>query len=96
MRFKLSFTAEARDTLLALESRSKPKHRKVVKTLGLIESNPRHPGLRTHKYQSLSGPNGEEVFEACVEQDTPGAWRVFWYYGPGRGMIRILNIAPHP
>ena len=96
MGFKLSFTAEARDTLLALEGKNRPKHRKVLRTLGLIESNPRHPGLRTHKYQSLSGPNGEEVFEAYVEHDTPGAWRVFWCYGPGRGMIRILNIAPHP
>lgn len=96
MRFKLSFTAEARDALLALERRNKPKHRKVLKTLSLIELNPRHPGLRTHKYQSVSGPNGEEVFEAYVEQATPGAWRVFWYYGPGRGIIRILNITPHP
>lgn len=76
--------------------KDKSKHRKVLKTLGLIESNPRHPGLRTHKFKSLSGPNGEDVFEAYVEQGTPGAWRVFWYYGPGRATIRILTIARHP
>ncbi|MGI8618362.1 MAG: hypothetical protein ACR2L6_04635 [Gemmatimonadaceae bacterium] len=96
MRFKLSFTTEARDALVALERKNKPKYRKVLKTLGMIELNPKHPGLRMHKYQSVSGPNGEEVFEAYVEHNTPGAWRVFWHYGPGRGMIRILNVVPHP
>jgi hypothetical protein len=45
---------------------------------------------------SLSGPAGEKVFEAYVENRTAGAWRVFWYHGPERGMIRILNITPHP
>lgn len=96
MAFKLSFTPEARDVLRALEKKDKPKHRKVLKTLGLIESNPRHPGLQTHKFKSLSGPNGEEVFEAYVEQDIPAAWRVFWYYRSGRATIRILTIARHP
>lgn len=96
MAFKLSFTPEARDVLRALEKMDKPKHRKVLKTLGLIESNPRHPGLCTHKFKSLSGPNGEDVFEAYVEQNAPSAWRVFWYYGPGRAKIRILTIARHP
>lgn len=96
MAFKLSFTPEARDVLHSLERKDMPRHRKVLKTLGLIESNPRHPGLQTHKFKSLTGPNGEDVFEACVEQNTPAAWRVFWYYGPGRATIRILTIARHP
>lgn len=96
MAFKLAFTPEARSVLHALAKNDKPKHKKVLKTLGLIESNPRHPGLRTHKFQSLSGPNGEDVFEAYVEQETPAAWRVFWFYGPTRSTICILTIARHP
>lgn len=52
--------------------------------------------MYTHKYDSLSGPNGEEVFEAYAENNTPGAYRIFWYYGPSRGMITILAITPHP
>ena len=44
----------------------------------------------------LSGPNNEEVFEAYVENKTPAAFRVFWYYGPGQGVITILAITPHP
>ena len=40
--------------------------------------------------------NGEKVFEAYAQQRTPGAYRVFWYYGPERGMITIVAITPHP
>jgi hypothetical protein len=94
--FKLTFTPEAAAVLRRLEAANDAKLKKVRKTLGLLEMNPRHPGLATHEFTSLSGPNGEKVFEAYVENRTPGAWRVFWYYGPSSGMIRILNITPHP
>lgn len=60
--------------------------------------NPRHPGLKTHKYLSLPHPwkKGEPVFEAYAQNDTPGAYRVFWCYGPGRGEVTIIAITPHP
>ena len=96
MRFALSFTREAASVLKRLEAECDPKLRKVRSALGLLESNPRHPGLSTHEFTSLSGPSGEKVFEAYVENRNPGAWRIFWYYGPEPGMIRILNIVPHP
>jgi hypothetical protein len=35
--------------------------KQVRKTLGLLESNPRHPSLQTHKYHSLRGPNGADL-----------------------------------
>jgi hypothetical protein len=72
------------------------KYQKVLKTLGLMETNLRHPSLKTHKYESLSGANGEEIFEAYVENKTPAAFRVFWHYGPGKEIITILAITPHP
>jgi hypothetical protein len=52
--------------------------------------------LNSHEFRSLKGPNGEKVFEAYAQQKTPGAYRVFWYYGPERGMITIVAIVPHP
>jgi hypothetical protein len=94
--FKLSFTPEAASVLKKLKAENDPKLKKVRKALGLLETNPRHPGLATHEFTSLSGPAGEKVFEAYVENRTPGAWRIFWYYGPKPGMIRVLNITPHP
>jgi hypothetical protein len=96
MNFSLEFTEIAAQTLLELEVLEPKKYRKVLKTLALMETNLRHPGLKTHKYNSLSGPNEEEVFEAYVENKTPGAFRIFWYYGPGAGVITILAITPHP
>lgn len=72
------------------------KCQKVLKTFALMESNIRHQSLRTHKFSTLSGPHGEEVFEAYVENKTPAAYRVFWYYGPEKGEITILAVSPHP
>lgn len=96
MSFKLTFSDEAAVVLKRLEDSADPKLKKVRKALGLLETNPRHPGLETHQFESLRGPGGEKVFEAYVENRTPRAWRIFWYYGPQPGMIRILNITPHP
>ncbi|MFB8790462.1 MAG: hypothetical protein U7123_16820 [Potamolinea sp.] len=68
----------------------------MQKILAYMETNLRHQSLKTHKYDSLTGPDKEEVFESYVENNTPGAWRIFWYYGPDKSMITILAITPHP
>lgn len=98
MTFELLFTDEAERNLTALSGDKGLAKRlnAVRKALGQLETNPRHPGLHTHKYHSLSGPPGEEVFEAYAESDTPAAYRIFWCYGSGRGKITILAITPHP
>ena len=67
----------------------------VEKTLGLL-ANPRHPGLQTHEFTSLRGPQEEKVFEAYAQQNTPAAYRVFWYYGPNRKQITVVAITAHP
>ena len=96
--FKLAFTSEAKAQLETLAAnRGLAKRLKAVrKALGYLEDNPRHPGLRTHKYQDEIGPNGEEVFEAYAENQTASAYRILWWYGPGHGRITILAIIPHP
>ena len=62
----------------------------VVKILKFMRANLRHPSLHTHKYDDLSGPDGEEVFESYAQNKTPGAYRVFWHYGPGKNVIVIM------
>jgi len=52
---------------------------------GLLEINPRHPGLHTHEFSSLAGPDGERIWEAYAQNNTPGAYRVFFHYGPDEG-----------
>ncbi len=96
MPFRLLFSLEAKLTLDNLEQVDPKKYQKVLKTLGLMETNLRHPSLNTHKYESLAGANGEEVFEAYVENKTPAAFRIFWHYGPTREVITIIAITPHP
>jgi len=95
---ELIFTRQADSDLRELEEEpSKVAILKAVrKTLGFMETNLRHPSLNTHELKSLKGPNGEKVFEAYVQQRTPSAYRVFWYYGPGKGQITIAAITPHP
>jgi hypothetical protein len=70
--------------------------KKLVKALGFLSSNPRHPSLQTHEIGSLNDKYGFKVFEAYLENNTPAAGRVFWAYGPDRGDITILAVEPHP
>jgi hypothetical protein len=79
-------------------SRAEGLFKQVHKTIKLLAQNPRHPGLRTHEYHSLQHPYHpeEKVFEAYVRHKTPGAYRVFWCYGPDSAQITIITITPHP
>lgn len=72
--------------------------KQVHKTLELLAQNPRHPGLQTHEFNSIPNPFNpkEKVFEAYAQNKTPGAYRVFWCYGPHKKQITILAITPHP
>lgn len=98
MAFTLKFTSQAKEDLQSLEADpSLHKRLKAVrKSLGYLETNPKHPSLNTHKYSSLSGPNGEEIFEAYAENKTPAAYRIFWFYGPDKREITIVAITAHP
>ncbi len=82
----------------AKASRQEGLLKQVQKTLNLLANNPRHPGLQTHEYNVIPNPHapGEKVFEAYVQNQTPGAYRVFWCYGPGKKQLTILAITPHP
>jgi hypothetical protein len=96
--FKLLFSREAQAAISSLskDQGAEKRLRAVRKTLALLETNPRHPGLHTHQYSKLIGPNGEKVFEAYAENKTPAAFRVFWHYGPRAGQMTIVAITPHP
>lgn len=79
-------------------SKAEGLFKQVQKTITWLRENPRHPSLQTHEYHSLPHPfekNGK-VLEAYAQNQTPGAYRVFWCYGPERGQITIIAITPHP
>jgi hypothetical protein len=92
------FTDQADSDLTDLEENANLKKRlkAVRKALGYLQTNPRHQSLNTHKFSSLQGQNGEEVFEAYAENSTPAAYRIFWHYEPERENITIIAITAHP
>ena len=98
--FRLKFTesAEAEKNALKQDPARKNIWAQVRKSLGYLQTNPRHPSLNTHSYDSLSHPwnPDEKVFEAYAQNKTPGAYRVFWCYGPEKKFITIIAITPHP
>lgn len=96
--FELLFTEKADLQLSSLENAKDKKGvlKAVRKTLGLMEANLRHPSLHTHEYSELEGPNSEKVFESYAQNRTPGAYRIFWHYGPQKKQITVVAIVPHP
>ena len=82
----------------ARSSRIEGLFKQVYKTVALLSQNPRHPGLQTHAYSSMPNPykTSDKAFEAYVQNNTPGAYRVFWCYGPKQKEITIIAITPHP
>lgn len=72
--------------------------KQVEKCIRLLLADPRHPGLRTHEYSSIESPFDlrRKVFEAYAQNQTPGAYRVFWCYGPDAAEITIIAIVRHP
>lgn len=106
MNYKLRFTKEADEQLTHLEN-TPHLHgtlKQVRKALGLLQINPRVKSLQTHEYRTLSRWYKRKTFEACAQQNTPGAYRIFWHYGDDikdengtvTPVITIIAITPHP
>jgi hypothetical protein len=97
---KLLFSEAAAAQLRQLESgKGMTKRLKAVRSaLGKMEVNLRHPGLQTHEFHSQPCPHGAKLFEAYAENQTPGAYRIFWCYlpPPEKDAILIVAITPHP
>jgi hypothetical protein len=93
--FMVDFEARfALGTLLPDELRF---FKKLVKILALLAQNPRHPGLHSHEIKVLSSKYGLKIFESYLENNTPSAGRVFWFYDENiRGCIIFAGIEPHP
>ena len=98
MKFFLSFTPTAKTNLkeLKVSPHLEKRFKAVSKALRFLQENPRHPGLQTHEFSSLKGSGGEKIFEAYAEQDTPAAYRIFFFYGRHKGEIVVVAVTPHP
>jgi len=99
--YRLKSTAEF-DAIIADMNRrpgeNRVKLKKIQKTLKLLRDHgPSYPGLHAHPYQSLPPViPGEPVWEVYVENNTPGAWRLFYCHGPDPDTLTLITVGPHP
>jgi hypothetical protein len=98
MTFVLDISDKAKKQIKSLKEDAglAKRYKAVSRALRQLAVNPRYPGLEIHPIESLSGPNGEKIFEAYAENNTPAAYRIFWCYDPGKGVIHIISVQKHP
>ncbi len=106
MRRELRFTPTADEKLEKIENTPTLKGvlKQVRKTLGYLATNLQAKSLQTHEFESLTRRYKRKVFEAYAQQNTPGAYRVFWHYGDDEldkngnriPIITVVDITPHP
>lgn len=70
--------------------------KKLRKTILYLAENPTHPGLSSHEIKPLSERYGKKVWQSYLENRTPAAGRLFWTYGPRKGVITIIGLEAHP
>jgi hypothetical protein len=70
--------------------------KKFAKAVRHLEDDPGHPGLQSHEIDALTRRYGLKVYESYLENNTPGAARIFWVYGPERHYITVIGLEPHP
>ena len=88
----LEFDSASQTWILALNGK---QFRAVKKAFGLMQTNLSHPSLRCHKFDGLAGPNGEEIWEAYAENNTPAAYRIFYYISGSSGKPVISAVTKH-
>ena len=98
--FALKFTKTADEQLKKIEKNSSQTGlaKQIKKSLGYLQTNPKHPSLNTHSYDAIGHPFNpkDKVFEAYAQNNAPSAYRIFWCYGPNKKQITIIAITPHP
>ncbi len=97
LRDKAAKSVQARKKKsMGKSSKDEGLFKQVHKTIELLKDNPPHPGLKTHEYDSIANPYDDKknVFEAYAQNKTPGAYRIFWCYGPEAKAITIITSHP--
>lgn len=95
---RLKLTPRATEQWAALQHANPRRYKKVKKALKLLKENPAYPGLNAHKHNALRGraPDRSDMWVAYVENNTPSAWRIFYFHDSrDPGLIYVTSIEPH-
>lgn len=86
-----------------LDQTDKRLAKKLFKAIANLARDPRYAGLQSHEIEPLTNrysTGGKiKVFESYLENNTPGAGRLFWVYGPesrDSKLITLIGLEPHP
>jgi ABC-type phosphate transport system substrate-binding protein len=71
-------------------------YKKWGDTVKKLAMDPHYPSLNSHEIEPLSRRYGMKVWESYLENNTSGARRMFWVYGPNQMEITIIGLEPHP
>lgn len=96
--FRLRLTPDAIEAHEGLEKLDRKRWKKVNKALQYLATDPSHNSLCAHKWDTLKGkaPDGGDIWTAYVENGTPSAWRIFFFYDSREpGLIYVTSIEPH-
>lgn len=96
--FDIHFDDHALKEIKSLKNNpsQKKQYKAVLKVIKIMQTNLRHPSLNTHKFKGAINEYGKDIFESYAQNKTPGAYRVFWCYGPCKRDITIIKICKHP
>ena len=97
MIFELGFSDRAKEQLTALKTnKGLAKHHKAIqeafKNYSAIQDT---PACKLMSFILSKVRITKKVFEAYAEQNTPAAHRIFFYYGPQKGVISIISVERH-
>lgn len=96
--FRLKLTPRASEQRELVRVSNEKRYKKINKALSLIKNDPKYPSLNAHKWDILKGkaPDGGDVWTAYVENNTPSAWRIFFFFDRrDPGLIYVTSIEPH-
>jgi hypothetical protein len=71
-------------------------YKKWGASLKKLAMDPHYQSLNSHEIEPLSKRYGMKVWESYLENNTSGARRMFWVYGPNKMEITIIGLEPHP
>ncbi len=97
-KFKIFLTDEFREQLKKIKNNPSQSglEFQIKAAITKLAHSPKYKGLNSHKYDSLTEKYNCEVWESYVQNNTLGAWRIFWRYGKEKDMITLLLVTPHP
>lgn len=95
--FELCWTQTAESQVHAIQ-KDKSKAgliKQLKKALRHLSENPGHPGLSSHPLKGLDEMFGQKIFTSYVQNNTPQAYRILWFYGPKARQITVAAVIPH-